>query len=83
MTEVDKNDSMVGVQPTSMEAYNFEIEDGETWETGFDEIFVVLMTQEESTVGAGTYGGYTTSGGQITFKVDSKKTWAVLVIGRR
>ena len=81
MTSVTENDRIDVNQKQTI--YNVEITDGYTLETQFEVIVGVEMTQEESTVSAGTYGGYTTSGSQITFKVDSTKTWSVTVSGRK
>ncbi len=81
MTSVTINEQQTVNQ--NQEVYNVEITDGYTLETQFGKILTVQMTQEESTVGAGTYGGYTTSGSQITFKVDSTKTWSVTVTGAK
>ena len=81
MTDVTINEQMTVNQ--NCEVYNCEIANGYTLPTQFDTIIAVVMTNEETGVGVGTYGGYATSGSQITFYVDSTTTWSVIVVGRK
>ncbi len=81
MTSVTINDQMTVNQ--NCEVYNCEIANLETLETQFAEIIAVQMTNSETGVGNGTYGGWVASGSQITFYVDSDTTWSVMVVGRK
>jgi len=81
MTDVTINDQVTVNQ--NQEAYDLEITNGYTLSTQFDEVVNVQMTNHETGVGAGTYGGWNASGSQITFYVDSTTTWSVTVTGRK
>lgn len=81
MVSVTQNDSHLTLGP-NMECYNVEIATGQTLETGFGRIIGVVMTPEE-TQDATRAWGYSLSTSQITFTVDSTKTYTVLVIGYR
>jgi hypothetical protein len=80
MTAVDKTDTLEVFGPGSVEVYQLEIENAETLVTKFTKILAVLITENETSSG-GT-ATYATSGGTITFYVDAKGTYGVMVLGR-
>lgn len=80
MTAADENDKLEGFGPGSVRVYNLEIENSETLETPFRKIVNVHITEEESS--SGQTPTYTKSGGTVTFYVDAKGTYSVLVVGR-
>ena len=82
MTSVDQNDRLEVLGVGSQEVYNLEIANAETLETGFGTIIGVVMCPEETQSSSRAWG-YSISGSQVTFTVDSEKTYTVVVYGRK
>ena len=81
MVSVTTNESIAS---TRYEAYDLEIADGQTLETGFGRVIAVLMTPKETQSASIAYGyslGTGDAASQVTFSVNTTNTYGVAVFG--